>query len=151
MHTTHNTLTLKTLAALRTNLLTLVAITDTLTDLIENQPEVPVVLQPERDQARPVPLKIDRALYSVHWREKSCVLGCTTGFRLLERLARRPNEYVSTDRLLEELWAGSRTYSTVRSTVCRLRLKLQDSGLEDLAECIDGRVQGHYALMIRDP
>src|SRR5581483_275712 len=101
MHTTPDPQILKTLAALRTNLLTLVALTDKLTDLIEHQPEAPGPPKRQPDEAGMTLLSIDRAHYAVRWRDQSCILGCSTGFRLLERLAKRPSEYISTDQLLE--------------------------------------------------
>lgn len=66
----------------------------------------------------------------------------------MERLARRPNVYLSTDQLLEELWSGPRAYSTVRSTVFRLKARLRRAGLHELADSIDGSNSGHYALRI---
>lgn len=91
-------------------------------------------------------LRIDRTTYTVRWRGGSCFLGSTMGFRLLERLARRPNEFISTVRLLDELWGGTRTPSTVRSTVWGLRTKLRSAGLQELADLIDGSSAGHYRL-----
>jgi len=94
-------------------------------------------------------LRVERTTYAVLWGERRCVLGNTTGFALLEQLARRPNEYISIDRLLDDLWTNPRTYSTVRSTVCRLKARLREEGMGDLAARIDGHMYGHYALLFR--
>lgn len=103
---------------------------------------------PPDDSSR---ISLQRGTYTVHYKGKVCFLGCSVGFRVLERLAQRPNEYIQTDRLIDELWSGARAYSTVRSTVCRLKATLRRGGLEDLADRIDGRMPGHYGLMLQDP
>jgi hypothetical protein len=95
-------------------------------------------------------LRLQRGTYTVHYKNKECFVRSSVGFRILERLAQRPNEYIPTDRLIDELWTGPRAYSTVRSTVCRLKATLRNRGLGDLAERIDGSMPGHYGLMLQD-
>ncbi|MGO9110204.1 MAG: helix-turn-helix domain-containing protein [Thermoguttaceae bacterium] len=90
----------------------------------------------------------DRATFSVHWADRTCRLGDTMPFRLLERLARRPNRFIHCDVLLEELWDEHTSSEAVRSTVKILRRKLTAAGMEDLAEAIDGSTARHYALML---
>lgn len=92
--------------------------------------------------------RIDRRLLSVIWRGRACFLGNTLPFRLLERLARRPNIYVSCEQLLEDVWHGTRSMAAVRSVVKELRQRLRAAGMEDLAGAIDGGVSGHYGLML---
>lgn len=149
MDNTHADRLLKAARTLRSSLVTMVTQVDDLCDLIEKA--VPrahvspiVAAGPDGHQ-----LRVERTTYSVQWHERRCVLGNTTGFALLERLARRPNEYVNIDSLLDDLWASARTYSTVRSTVCRLKSKLRDADMSDLAALIDGSMYGHYALLLR--
>jgi DNA-binding response OmpR family regulator len=150
MNTTNAERILKTIKALRNSLSAVVAHVDELSDLITQWPMVADAAAPTITVAAAVPLRVDRKSYTVRWGNDCCVLGCTMGFRVLERLALRPNEYVSMDRLLDELWTGPRTYSTVRSTVCRLKGTLRQSGLADLADCVDGSIHGHYGLMLRN-
>jgi len=47
---------------------------------------------------------VDRALLSVIHRGKSCFLGNTLLLRLIERLLRSLNQYVSHQQLQEEVW-----------------------------------------------
>ena len=134
----------KEIRALRASLVTVISHVDELSDLIERMS--PIAASPPMvvaGGAAPL-LVLDRSNHTVLWKERACFLRNTMAFRLLERLARRPNEYVSTERLLDELWAATRTHSTVRSTVCGLKAKLRASGMRDLAERIDGKNPGHY-------
>jgi DNA-binding response OmpR family regulator len=147
MTTTHADRILKASKALRTSLIAVIANVDELSDLIERLPMMATPVAAVMVTGS-VALRLDRATYSVQWDQKSCFLGYTMAFRVLERLARRPNEYVSTDRLLEELWVATRTLSTVRSTVCGLKAKLRAAGMRDLADSIDGSNSGHYGLML---
>lgn len=137
---------LKATNALRANLVTMLARLDELSDIVEEVTSG--AAWPAQVTVRASMLQLDRTTFSVHWEGRSCSLGHSTAFRLLERLARCPNEYVSVDRLLDELWSGPRSYSTLRSTVCRLKSRLRRSGMGDLAQLIDGRVHGHYALLL---
>lgn len=90
----------------------------------------------------------DRSMLSVTFRGKTCFLGNTLPFRLLSRLAERPNAYVTYEDLLSDVWHGNRSDSTVRSAVKSLRNKLRQAGLAELADAIDGTVPGHYALKV---
>jgi DNA-binding response OmpR family regulator len=91
---------------------------------------------------------IDGATFCVHWDGRTCRLGNTLAFRLLERLARRPNQLVPCDVLLDELWDGYSSRDAVRSMVRVLRRKLCAAGMEDLALAIDGSTTHHYGLML---
>lgn len=149
MENTHADRLLNAARALRSTLVTMVTQVDDLCDLIESavpRAHLSLIVAPGAEGQQ---LRVERTTYSVQWHERRCVLGNTTGFALLEQLARRPNEYVTIDRLLDDLWANARTYSTVRSTVCRLKAKLREADMADLAALIDGSMYGHYALMLR--
>ncbi|MFO0831546.1 MAG: winged helix-turn-helix domain-containing protein [Phycisphaerales bacterium] len=148
MNTTHSDRILKATRALRTSLVAVIANVDELSDLIERLPTIATPPVSAVAVSGSGALQLNRATYTVQWDHKSCFLGYTMAFRVLERLARRPNEYISTDRLLEELWVATRSSSTVRSTVCGLKAKLRAAGMRDLAEFIDGSNSGHYALML---
>lgn len=93
---------------------------------------------------------VDPATYSVLWAGKSCHLGYTFLFRLAERLFRRPNQYISGEQLLRDVWDGSvRSPDTIRSTVRHLRDRLLRAGMADLASAIRGR-GGRYGMILDD-
>jgi DNA-binding response OmpR family regulator len=91
---------------------------------------------------------IDRSVMCVVYRGQSCFLGNTLMLKFLERLARRPNRYVSYDSLLSDVWNSIRENSSVRSVVKELRAKLRAAGMSRLSDAIDGHVSGHYGLML---
>lgn len=93
-------------------------------------------------------LMIDREHLTVSWNGRRCHMGYTIPFRLLERLARRPNQYVTHERLLHDIWGGSRSKSALRSAINNLRIQLVAAGMADLAKAIDGRNAGRYGLML---
>ncbi len=93
---------------------------------------------------------IDRETLTITYRGRSCFLGRTLPFRLFDRLACRPNVYVSYEDLLTDVWDGERTDDAIRSVVKTLRGKLRKAGMNQLADAIDGSVPGHYALKLRD-
>jgi DNA-binding response OmpR family regulator len=94
-------------------------------------------------------LLIDRAVFSVKFKGKACFLGNRLPFKLLARLAQRPNTYVSYKELLSEAWDDVIvSESAIRSVVRNLRNKLRQAGLADLARAIDGTVPRHYALKL---
>lgn len=92
----------------------------------------------------------DRTTFSVRWDGKTCYLGNTLPFRLLERLARRPNQHVSYEQLCEDVWEATRSKEAVRSAVKALRQKLAAADMDELKAAISGSTRGHYCLML-DP
>jgi DNA-binding response OmpR family regulator len=92
-------------------------------------------------------LLIDRTTFTVRWNGRTCHLGNSLPFRLLERLSRRPNQYLSSAQLLDEIWGGPRSKAAVRSVVKVLRKKLRRAGMQDLARAVDGRTRDHYTLV----
>jgi len=86
--------------------------------------------------------------FSVLWRDATCQLGPTTPFRLLVRLARRPNQYVTYDHLIDDVWDGQiRSPTAIRSVARDLRRSLRGYGMHALADAIHG--QGRcYGLML---
>ena len=98
--------------------------------------------------AKPI---IDSAAMTVTWRGRSCRLGNTVLFRLMERLARRPSWQFSYGRLINEVWEGQcRSDETVRSTVRHLKLRLQQAGMGGLAKAIRSDKR-HYRLAMDEP
>ena len=93
---------------------------------------------------------MDLSTFSVRHEGRICFLGNTLPFRLLARLLRRPNNYVSHQILLDEIWDGIRSPEAVRSVVKTLRSKLRDAGLVTLSNSIDGKTRGHYAVFLTE-
>jgi DNA-binding response OmpR family regulator len=93
-------------------------------------------------------LDVDRDRLQVVFHGRTCVLGNTLPFKLLERLARRPNTYVTHEELLFDVWDGLRSQAAIRSVVKRLRQALRRDGLADLAASIDGTASGRYRLRV---
>lgn len=85
---------------------------------------------------------------SVVWNDKTCFLGNTLLFRFFERLARSPNRYVPHSELLEDVWGGVRDMSTIRGVAKRLRDRLREEDMGELADAIDGSVIRHYGLKL---
>lgn len=89
---------------------------------------------------------LDESTLSVIWKDKTLHLGHTRSFWLLARLARRPGQYVTHLDLLRDVWDDAdRTTATIKSLVRRLRAKLHQGGMGDLAAAILGH-NGHYML-----
>ena len=149
MEHTHASRLLKSAKSLRSSLLVVITQVDDLCDLIERAVPMPYEAPPIEAGASRRQLRVERSTYSVSWGQHRCVLGHTMAFHIMQRLARQPDEYISMDRLLDDLWTGPRSYSTVRSTICRLKTKLRESGMGDLAAFIDGTMHGHYGLFLQ--
>ena len=94
---------------------------------------------------RPV---IDRGMLSVLYQGRSCFLGNTLPFRLLERLLRRPNQYVSDEQLQDDVWQSLPSPESIRSVAKELRRKLRGAGMSGLAAAISGKVARHYSLTL---
>ena len=91
---------------------------------------------------------VDAETFSVHWKGKTCHLGYTVLFRLMDHLVLHANSFVSYQQLLDDVWGGPRSASSVRSAVANLRARLAAARMEDLAAAIDGHNNGHYVLML---
>lgn len=96
-------------------------------------------------QQRPI---ADEETFTVAWHGRTCFLGNTLLFWLFHRLARSANRYVPHVDLMDDVWHGDRETSTIRGVAKRLRDRLAEEGMEDLAAAIDGSVAGYYGLMI---
>lgn len=95
----------------------------------------------------PRPL-VDISTLSVCWAGKSCRLGSTLLFRLAEKLARRPNQFLSAEQLRHDVWKGDRrSAATVRSAVRHLRERLSQAGMAELANAIQGS-DGRYGMIL---
>ena len=91
---------------------------------------------------------VDSSTFSVHWEGKTCSLRRTILFRLAERLLRQPNQYISADQLLHDVWEGGvKSPDTIRSAVRHLRDRLSCAGMADLAAAIHG-TGGRYGLIL---
>lgn len=95
--------------------------------------------------ATPRPL-LDEATLSVIWRDHSLHLGYTKEFRLLAHLARRANQYVTHVDLLKDIWDDDfADVSLLRAGIQRLKTKLRQGRMADLAEAVIG-CKGRYIL-----
>jgi hypothetical protein len=82
------------------------------TSWLENVLALEPVASPAASAFRPV---ADRTTLSVLFQGKTCFLGNTLLFRFFEVISRRPNLYISHDQLLDEVWGGIRSESTIRN------------------------------------
>ena len=90
----------------------------------------------------------DPASLTITWRERRCQFVNELRFRLFERLARRPNVYVTNYQLQQDVWQGHlRSRDTIRSTVRLLRRDLCLAGMPELAAAIRGKQQ-RYGLIL---
>ncbi|MBK9118141.1 MAG: winged helix-turn-helix transcriptional regulator [Phycisphaerales bacterium] len=95
--------------------------------------------------ARPL---VDDSTFTVSWGGRTCPLRHTVLFRLAARLARHPNQYISADQLLHDVWEqGVKSGDTIRSAVHRLRQRFDRAGMHDLAAAIHG-TGGRYGLIL---
>jgi DNA-binding response OmpR family regulator len=86
--------------------------------------------------------------FEVRWKDCHCRLGPTTPFRLVQRLARRPNLYVTYQQLIDDVWDGQpRSETAIRSAVRELRRSLRDAGMHAVADAIHGQARC-YGLML---
>lgn len=94
-------------------------------------------------------LIIDPAAKTITFRGCACCLGNTLVFRMIERLARRPNQFISFDRLIRDVWDGQpKSDEAIRSLVKELRDRLRKSGMRRLASSIRGQKKA-YVLMLK--
>lgn len=98
--------------------------------------ELRLLLAERLQSPRSVPI-LDRSRFVVGWARHECSLGPTILFRLMERLLRRPDHFITHEQLLNDVWSGdSRADSTVRSALRHLRRRLRQAGMQRLANCI---------------
>ena len=102
---------------------------------------------PSGHSPSPRPL-VDDSTLSVIWDGKTCCLRNTVLFRLAGRLARQPNQYISANQLLSDVWDGGvKSPDTIRSAVRHLRQRFIQAGMGDLAIAIRGS-GGRYGLIL---
>lgn len=91
---------------------------------------------------------VDTSTFSVRWAGRTCCLRRTVLFRLAARLARQPNQYVTADQLLSDVWEGGvKSPETIRSAVRHLRQQLNRAGMHNLAGAIHA-AGGCYGLIL---
>ena len=76
---------------------------------------------------------VDTAAMTVTWSGRTCHISSTILLGILDRLARRPNHYVTFDRLLRDVWNATRSDFTIRSHVRHLKSRLVAAGMQKLA------------------
>src|SRR5687768_10676149 len=60
---------------------------------------------------------VDTAAMTVTWAGRTCHISSAILIGIIERLARRPNHYVPFERLLKDVWNGTRSDLTIRSSI----------------------------------
>lgn len=75
---------------------------------------------------------VDAGRFTISYRgQQSICLGNSILFHLIARLANRPSMFVDFNALKRDVWKDSETEDgTVSRTICRLRAKLDDLGIE---------------------
>ncbi|EMB13658.1 hypothetical protein [Rhodopirellula europaea] len=91
---------------------------------------------------------VDPSSQSVLWKGRVCFLGNNLLFRFFERISRSPNQFISYDILLDEVWGGRREHSSIRGVAKRLRDRLALGGMAELSSKIDGSNSGFYRLIL---
>lgn len=91
---------------------------------------------------------VDPGAQSVLWKGRVCFLGNNLLFRFFERISRSPNQFISYDVLLEDVWGGQREHSSIRGVAKRLRDRLAMNGMAELSSKIDGSNSGFYRLIL---
>ena len=92
--------------------------------------------------AKPI---VDPAAMTVTWHGRTCKLGHSITFRLLDRLARRPGQYLTLDRLVRDVWDGQNVSDeAIRSAVRHLKLRLKRGGMKGLAAAIRCERRHYY-------
>jgi DNA-binding response OmpR family regulator len=89
----------------------------------------------------------DAGAMTVTWGGHTCRLSQMVLFRLMERLARRPGQYIPYDRLLRDVWDNRRSDAAIRSAVRLLREQLRGAQMPGLAEAIKA-TNRHMALIL---
>lgn len=94
-------------------------------------------------------LHIDEPAFSIHFEEKTCLLGNSKQFKLFGILARNVGTHVSHDALVRLIWEDFVPESnTINKLASRLQESLNEAGMSALV--IDGRsARGHYILCVR--
>jgi DNA-binding response OmpR family regulator len=99
-------------------------------------------------RSRTAELRVLDETLTVAFREQRCFLGNTIPLKLFRRLLAQRNQFIRHDDLLRQVWEVIRAPSTIRSAVKILRRQLREAGMKNVADAIDGRIAGHYGLMI---
>jgi len=87
----------------------------------------------------------DSETFTAKYRQHVIPLGNTLEYALFERLSRKTGIYISNATIASDVWNDDEVEKiTIQRTVCNLRRRLRDTGLE-----IDGSNKGHYALKVK--
>jgi DNA-binding winged helix-turn-helix (wHTH) protein len=93
-------------------------------------------------------LIIDRSKFTVSYKGRSCFLGNSKPFQLLERLSEARGNYLSLGELIQDVWKGKHiSNEAVQRQASILRCSLKAAGIEDIV--IDGSQPDHYRLILR--
>ena len=92
-------------------------------------------------------ISIDRCTFSVSYKGKTCALGNTMAFRLIERLNNAKGFYVDIGTLIRDVWKNKVVSDgAVQHQIGTLRKKLRKAGIANIVfEC----EPKNYRLMLR--
>jgi DNA-binding response OmpR family regulator len=90
---------------------------------------------------------IDHSTFCVEWEGRTCRLGHRLSLKLLDRLCRRPGQYIPHEEFLHEVWEARRSPETIRSAIRELRRRLRAAKMGELADAIHGHGKC-YGLML---
>ena len=90
---------------------------------------------------------IDRCTFSISYKRKTCALGNTMAFRLIERLNNAKGFYVDIDTLIRDVWKNKVVSDgAVQHQIGTLRKKLRKAGIAGIVfEC----EPKHYRQILR--
>lgn len=120
-------------------------------DAARRDADAPAVMDAPPDVTEAIELEdkfvIDRETFSVRCGDKSCSLGNTKEFQLLERLHRARKTFLPIGVLMNDVWPDSEPEkNTVQKTVGNLRKRLGAAGLGEYFTIKSER--DHYQLVI---
>jgi DNA-binding response OmpR family regulator len=88
---------------------------------------------------------VDPTAMTITWHGRTCKLGHSIKFRLFDRLARRPGQYLTLDRLVRDVWDGQIVSDdAIRSAIRHLKLRLKRGGMKGLAAAIRCERRHYY-------
>jgi DNA-binding response OmpR family regulator len=91
---------------------------------------------------------IDHSTFSVEWNGQRCHLGNRLLLKLLDRLCRRPGQFVSHEELLHEVWEARRCPETIRSAIRELRRRLREDKMTELAAAIQSQGKSYGLVLL---
>lgn len=90
-------------------------------------------------------VRVDESTFAVHWEGKTCQLGHTQQFRLIQQLEKEPRKFLPFALLATRM--GGCPDDNIAHVKSRLVKTLQEAGMSELADCIRTQT-GYYGLFL---